>query len=137
MPDLGFGAYPDDFERARKRISEGWGLAWAPDMQDWDLCNADARLLPQIPHALQEQLYSPAERFAIVELALASMDLRVEATGEFGVEWEALEKELVGNPDIYWAPIHYWAGPALKGEEGWPISSRMADIYRGLPEAWK
>lgn len=94
MPDLGSAVYPDDFDHARMKISDDWGLDYSPDMQDWDLCNADARLLPQIQCALQGQLYSPAERFAIVELALSSMDLR-GTSRNLGISGATRRKSLI------------------------------------------
>ena len=117
---------------AEQRLSEALGLVWAERMQDWDLTNANAELLPSLLPFLQQQGLSDDERFSAMALTVASVDELFMAQGSRQEVWEQLEALLLCAPELHASTIWYWAGPSLRNEEPFPVSPFMAKLWRSV-----
>lgn len=115
---------------AQEKLSKRLGLAWDQQMQDWDLTNANPALLSSLFALLQQQDLSDDERFSAMALTVASVDDLFMADGFAQREWEQLEKLLLNAPELHASTIWYWAGPALRNEEPFAVSSAMAALWR-------
>jgi hypothetical protein len=132
-PDL------SEFERyslpaAERKLSNALNLAWDPQMQDWDLTNSSPNVLPQVLDLLVEQSLSDDERFSAMCLAVASYDEVLSVGAGNPVIWSTLSEQLKLRPRLYLSIIWYWAQPAVRGEEAFPVSAAMAEMWEFASE---
>lgn len=120
---------------AERNLSNRIGLNWDAQMQDWDLTNANAELLPVLLKALSESSMSDDELYALMSLTIASMDeaLEFDLNNKNNKKYlSSLESLLRQRPGLYASVILYWAEPALlelDEEEQFSISVHMAFLW--------
>ncbi len=115
---------------AEKAISERFGLDWAPRMQDWDAVNANPDLSPRLLEALARGALSDDELFTLMALTVSCVDELFLLEGRVARVWKPLTHLLLGNPELYASIIWYWAYPALRNHDPFPISPHMATIWK-------
>ena len=128
MQSLNRYSMPD----AEQALSAALGLDWDSQMQDWDLINANRDLVPRLIDTLGSNELSDDERFALMTLAVASVDELFMTKGTHRGVWEQLELLLCKHPALHAATICYWASPALRKKAGFAVSGRMAKLWRKL-----
>ena len=99
-------------------LSERFGLNWDVQMQDWDLNNANAELIPVLLDALGKSHLADDERYSLMALAIASVDEALQFDPGPQNQWETLEALLRQRPGLFASLIFYWAEPALRGGLG-------------------
>lgn len=107
-------------------------------MQDWDLNNANADLMPVLLDALGELHLPDDERYSLMALTIASVDEALQLGMGPQNHWETLEALLRRRPGLFASLIFYWAEPALRGadvEEHFCISGRMARLWNHIAGA--
>ncbi|WP_143133472.1 hypothetical protein [Pseudoduganella namucuonensis] len=120
---------------AERRLSERFGLNWDVQMQDWDLNNANANLLPRFLNILSEPTLSDDELYALMGVTIASVDeaLQLGIDGKIIEAYlSSLEYLLLQRPYLYVSAVLYWAEPALlnlEDDEQFPISKHMARFW--------
>ncbi len=119
---------------AERQLSERLGLHWDAQMQDWDLNNSNAELLPECFATLADSKLSNDELYALMELTIASVE---EAQSNLDGEnhWKSIEAVLRRRPDLYASAMVYWAQPALDGLDAgrqFYISKHMALLWSEL-----
>ncbi len=119
---------------AERTLSEMLDLAWHPQMQDWDLINANPDLLPRLVGLLLNQDLSDDEHFSAMSLAIASYDDVLREESENVAVWSQLKEQLTDRSELFASIIWYWAQPMLHDEEPFPISGAMAEIWRQVLE---
>lgn len=119
---------------AERCLSEALNLAWDPQMQDWDLVNANQSLLPQLVHLLADRELSDDQRFSIMGLAVASYDEALQVGALDSNVWCSLKDELTARPQLYASILWYWALPVIRGDDAFPISPAMAQLWEQLGE---
>ena len=123
---------------AEKNLSDRFDLYWDAQMQDWDLTNANAELLPMLIKTLFEQSLSDDELYALMSLTIASLDeaLQFDLNNANNKAYlSSLESLLRERPGLYASAILYWAEPALlelDEEEQYSISRHMALLWKQL-----
>lgn len=123
---------------AEETLSARFGLNWDAQMQDWDLNNANAELLPVLLKALSESIWSDDERYALMSLTIASLDeaLQLSDNGKnYAAFYSSLESLIRQRPALYASAIVYWAEPALREldeERQFQISGKMAVLWKHL-----
>lgn len=120
---------------AERRLSERFGLYWDSQMQDWDLTNANADLLPAFFSLLTESSLPDDELHALMELTIASVDDELQRNPDNLEVWRTLETHLRHRPDLYASTMTYWAEPALlqyEEEQSFCISKQMASLWEEL-----
>lgn len=123
---------------AEKNLSTRFELNWDAQMQDWDLNNANAELLPVLLKALSEPSLSDDELYALMSLTIASLDeaLQLYVNSKNNKAYlSSLESLLRQRPGLYASAILYWAEPALREldeEEQFSISGHMALLWNQL-----
>lgn len=115
---------------AEQKLSAVLELVWYQQMQDWDLTNANAEFLSSLFPFLRQQDISDDERFSAMALTVASVDELFMVQGIRAEVWEQLEALLLCAPELHASTIWYWALPALRGEEPYPVSPLMAELWR-------
>lgn len=128
----------EKFERystleAHLYLTARFKLNWHDQMQDWDIENADADMLPAFLSALSEPTLSDDERYALMTITIASLDEALQ----IGIDSKIiqaylsrLEAFLLQHPYLYISIVLYWAEPTLlKWEEPFLMSPHMALIW--------
>lgn len=107
-------------------------------MQDWDITNANANLLPVLLDALADPELSDDELYSLMELTIASADEALQLDIESQDNLISLRAILRIRPRLYASAIKYWAEPALQEfdkEEQFFISEFMSGVWNEvLPE---
>jgi hypothetical protein len=123
---------------AEKNLSNRFELNWDAQMQDWDLNNANAELLPVLLKALSEPSFSDDELYSLMSLTIASLDeaLQLNMNSKSNKAYvSSLESLLRKRPGLYASAILYWAEPALREvdeEEHFSVSRHMAILWKQL-----
>jgi len=115
-----------------QRLSEELSLGWHPQMQDWDLDNANSELMPMLIEQLRSNSWTEDEHFSLMELTVACADEAMMDGAQEPEWWPALEEFLLAAPETHASTMCYWAAPALRGEpedRRYPISERMAQLW--------
>lgn len=124
-----------EFERyslpvAECKLSEILELAWDPQMQDWDLTNASSSVLSKVVSLLASQALSDDESFSAMCLAVASYDDHLSGGEASLALWSLIRERLELRPNLYLSIIWYWAQPVVRGEESFPVSAAMAEVWQ-------
>ena len=107
-------------------------------MQDWDITNANAELLPVFLGALEDTALMDDELYSLMALTIASADEALQLSMDSQSSLASLAIFLRQRPSLYASAIKYWAEPALRKldkEEQFSISEFMANVWNQiLPE---
>ena len=117
--------------KAQKNISDKFGIYWDDQMQDWDLVMADPLWIPQLLNAYLKDNFTDDEKFAIMELIIASFDELVEreklTTNSY---WHSCESILKTECWLHITTIHYWSLLDKQDvEEAFPITKYIRPIW--------
>jgi hypothetical protein len=114
---------------AERDLSEKLNLAWDPQMQDWDLVNANESLLPKLTDLVLDSGLSDSQSFSAMCLAVASYDEALQVGAADSNVWSFLREELVARAELYASIVWYWSLPAIRGGEAFPLSAAMAEVW--------
>jgi len=124
--------------QAERKLAERFCLNWDSQMQDWDITNANAELLPVFLGALEDPALTDDELYSLMELTIASADEALQLSMDNQRYLTSLATLLRRRPSLYASTIKYWAEPALQKldkEEQFSISGFMAIVWdKILPE---
>lgn len=104
-------------------------LGVSPSGQDWDIENADAARVEEFSETYDRLDLARDERFALMELIVASYDDRVrENTEAPGFDWigAALSKDFA----IHFHTVRYWSCLDHEIEDAFRVAPRMRAVYR-------
>ena len=116
---------------AQKSIAGKFGIYWDDQMQDWDLVMADPSWIPQLLNAYLKGNFTDDEKFAIMELMIASFDdlvaSEVLTTNE---HWHSCKSILRTEYWLHISTILYWSVPDKQDlDEAFPISKYIRPIW--------
>lgn len=123
---------------AEINLSQRFGLHRDYLTQDWAVTNANARLLPVLLETLATSSLSDDERYALMELTIASMDeaLQIDVNEKDNKKYLSLLASLLReHPCLYASAIAYWAEPVileLDEEQQFLVSGYMATLWRQI-----
>ena len=103
-------------------------------MQDWDITNATAELLPVLLEALGDTTLTDDELYSLMELTIASADEALQLDIDKGY-LPPLAAYLRQRPCLYASAVKYWAEPALQKldqDEQFSISGFMANVWNQI-----
>lgn len=124
--------------QAERKLAERFCLNWDSQMQDWDITNANAELLPVFLGALEDTALTDDELYSLMALTIASADEALQLSMDSQSSLASLATFLRQRPSLYASTIKYWAEPALRKldkEEQFSISEFMANVWNQiLPE---
>ena len=120
---------------AESKLSEALDLVWDPQMQDWDLTNANPDLLHRLVGILTSPATSADECFSAMCLAVASYDELLLDRANDVTLWSSLTEQLIRHPELYASIVWYWAQPVVLGEEEpFPVSPAMEIIWKQVKD---
>jgi hypothetical protein len=67
-------------------------------------------------------------------LAVASYDEALQDGASDSDVWRSLKDELTARPQLYVSILWYWALPVIRGDDAFPISAVMAQLWEQLGE---
>ena len=118
--------------QAERKLAERFRLNWDSQMQDWDITNANAELLPVLLGALEDPALTDDELYSLMELTIASADEALQLSMDTQGYLASLAILLRQRPSLYASAIKYWAEPALQKldkDEQFSISVFMANVW--------
>ena len=111
--------------------------------QDFDIEAADAARVGEFLDAYEGQPLNEDERFALMELIVASYDESVSAGGSDDGRWQRIRGHLLGRFDLHGYTVQYWSSPddedAEAADNGFAITGRMREVMTvvyGPRERW-
>lgn len=113
-----------------EKLSSLLELAYYPNMQDWELGNANPDRLPEFIHAYQTGSFSRQEQLALMGLILASFDdyLAVEAAPD-----PTIEHTICALLEQQWQDFHplvrYWSLLDEDLDDEFPITPIMRKLW--------
>lgn len=90
-------------------LAERFGLPNDPRMQDWEVEVADFARVAEFLAAYSGPSYSDDDRFALMELIVASLDDGARAGHQLGEHWARTRRLLLGNGRLHAQTLSYWA----------------------------
>jgi hypothetical protein len=85
------------------------GLKPNPCCQDWDIGLADPQRIAEFLDLYEGGTLSEVERFALMELVVASFDELLGLTGAVGQIWRRIRSHLMRERTLHEATIEYWS----------------------------
>ena len=113
-----------------EKLSSLLGLACHPDMQDWDLENANPDRLPEFIHAYQTGSFSCHEQHALMGLILASFNdyLAEEAAPDSAIE-HTICALLEQQWQDFYPLVRYWSLLDEDLDDEFPITPIMRKLW--------
>lgn len=80
---------------AEQKLTERFGLNWDSQVQDWDITNANAELLPVLLEALGDTTLTDDGLYSLMELTIASADEALQLDIDKGIGPNQLSKSSI------------------------------------------
>ena len=95
-----------------QQLSQQLGLPWHKPMQDWDLTCANSHRIHEFLAYYQHSTCSDDERFALMQLIMASFDDFLEEYERMDVSlWDVASSLLHQSCNLHITTIYHWALP--------------------------
>jgi hypothetical protein len=122
-----------------KSLSDRIGLPWFEGMQDWDLTAANARRVSEFLKIYESGELNDEERFALMQLIVASLDDLVEGTNDFAKNdnWIKCKGILMKEFRLHVTTIHYWCIVDNNVDEGFPITKYIRPLWEEIKSNFK
>lgn len=117
----------------QKMLSIRLGFVWMEDIQDWDLVFSDSERLEEFVKIYKTEDLNDSQKFALMELIVASFDDLVQFKGDFGDRsnlWNECKHILIHECWLHICTILYWCLLEKSDlEDSFPITKFMRPIW--------
>ena len=96
-------------DETQRSLADRLGLPHDPLMQDWELQVADPSRIDEFLMAYRVESLSVDERFALMEILIASIDEIETSEIEELPAWREVESWLKASPELHAITVHYWS----------------------------